>query len=544
MWRLTQLDSWREVAQAQPVLPGWSAHFRVDNWNTARTTPYRVRVGEEIYEGLVRSDPTAKNEIAACVFTGNSSYSWGGGQLSKQDIVDNVNKIDPDVLLFTGDQIYVHNDHTKWWILFGETFGDMIRSRPTVCLPDDHDVGQPNLWGAGGRKTDLDTKGAYTKPAEYVNMVQRQQTWHLPDPYDPTPIEQGITVYYTCMLVGGIDFAIIEDRKFKSGCFDFGVHDKGLSSRPDHIESPDYDPADYDLPGLSLLGDRQLRFLDTWSQDWQGATMKAVVSQTVFAQTSTHHGAKDTFYYVDFDANGWPQAGRDRALRLLRRCFAFHMCGDQHLASMGQYGIDDWRDAGWWFCVPSISNTYPRRWAPKTAPVNAIAGGMECTGDYFDSLRNRMTIHTHANPRKVDREPIALHERMPGFGVVRFDKAKREITMECWPRMMDPTAPESEQYTGWPRTIGQADNYGRRAVAWLPEIRVEGATDPVVRIIDQEAGEVIYSLRLSGTSFRPKVFRKGLYTIQVGESGTGKLQEKADIPAGTAPPPLVFEFVL
>ena len=39
------------------------------------------------------------------------------------------------------------------------TFGDMIRNRPTVCIPDDHDVGQPNIWGNGGRKTDRDTKG-------------------------------------------------------------------------------------------------------------------------------------------------------------------------------------------------------------------------------------------------------------------------------------------------------------------------------------------------------------------------------------------------
>ena len=48
-------------------------------------------------------------------------------------------------------------------------------------------------------------------------MVQRCQTWHLPDPYDATPIERGIGVYYTRLRVGGIDFAILEDRKFKSG---------------------------------------------------------------------------------------------------------------------------------------------------------------------------------------------------------------------------------------------------------------------------------------------------------------------------------------
>ena len=59
--------------------------------------------------------------------------------------------------------------------------------------------------------------GGYFYPAEYVNLVQRHQTWHLPDPADPKPVEQGITVYFTRLRVGGIDFAILEDRKFKTG---------------------------------------------------------------------------------------------------------------------------------------------------------------------------------------------------------------------------------------------------------------------------------------------------------------------------------------
>ena len=232
--------------------------FASKNGTRPRAVPYRVRVGQDVYEGIIRSDPIDKDQVVAAVFTGNSSYPWGGGRISKQDIVDNVNRVDPDVLVFTGDQVYVHSNHTVHWLKFGETFGDMIRNRPTVCIPDDHDVGQPNLWGAGGRKTDLDTKGGYTKPAEYVKMVQRQQTWHLPDPFDPTPIEQGITVYYTRLNIGGIDMAIIEDRKFKSGCYDFQVHKKAGSSpgphrgtrlrpgrlRPARLEAAGRSPAD------------------------------------------------------------------------------------------------------------------------------------------------------------------------------------------------------------------------------------------------------------------------------------------------------------
>ncbi|NIP28442.1 MAG: hypothetical protein GWN67_27585, partial [Phycisphaerae bacterium] len=91
--------------------------------------------------------------------------------------------------------------------------------------------------------------GGYAAPVKYVKMVERAQTSHLPDPYDPTPIERGIGVYYTALTVGRVSFAIIEDRKFKSG-------PQGLvpqqGPRPDHIINPDYDPKSVDVPGAEL----------------------------------------------------------------------------------------------------------------------------------------------------------------------------------------------------------------------------------------------------------------------------------------------------
>ncbi|MDA1038881.1 MAG: hypothetical protein O3A37_01140 [Planctomycetota bacterium] len=73
--------------------------------------------------------------------------------------------------------------------------------------PDDHDVGHPNLWGAGGRKAERKdgADGGCFYPAAYVNMVQRQQTWHLPDPVDPAPVAQGIGVFFTRLVLGGLD---------------------------------------------------------------------------------------------------------------------------------------------------------------------------------------------------------------------------------------------------------------------------------------------------------------------------------------------------
>ena len=68
-------------------------------------------------------------------------------------------------------------------------------------------------------------------------------------------------------------------------------------------------------------------------------------------------------------------------------------------------------------------------------------------------------------------------------------------------------------------TIHQLDNYGREAVAYLPTLKVTGMDDPVVQVIDEGSGEILYTLRIKGQEFRPKVFRKGKYTVKVGEQG-------------------------
>jgi len=510
--------NWEQIATATAARIGWTATFRVEGWDHSKDVKYRVSHSEgSSLEGLVRKDPSDKEVIQAAVYTGNSPGP-GGGKISKQDVVDYTAKLDPDILIFTGDQVYNHYRHTERWLKFGELFKEVMKDRPTVNLPDDHDIGQPNMWGGGGGDVDLDTKGGYVRPAGYVKMVERQQTAHMPDPFDPTPIQQGIGVYYTSLNIGGIDFAILEDRKFKSGCFDLGVVEKGLGTRPDHIYKNNYDPEQFDVEGKKLLGDRQLTFLDAWGQDWDGVTMKAVVSQTLFNMASTHGGGSRDRYYADFDANGWPQTGRDKAIEAMRSCYAVHLCGDQHLSSLVHYGVDDWRDSNWCFVVPSIANLYPRWWAPDDQEgQNPEPGAQEHTGDFIDGFGNKITVKAHTNPAETGRQPAELHDRKPGFGVVYFNKPKREITFHNWPRMIDPTDPANaeKQHEGWPRTISQFDNYGREAVAWLPTLKISGAEDPVVQVIAEDSGEILYTLRILGTEFQPKVFAPGTYTIKV-----------------------------
>ena len=131
--------------------------------------------------------------------------------------------------------------------------------------------------------------------------------------------------------------AILEDRKFKSG--PEGKIPK-MGPRPDHIIDPNYDRKSVDLPELKLLGDRQLSFLDNWGQDWTGAEMKAVLSQTAFCGAVHLHGKPENRLLADLDCNGWPQTGRNLALEKIRSVWAPHLCGDQHLAVLVQHGIN------------------------------------------------------------------------------------------------------------------------------------------------------------------------------------------------------------
>ena len=52
-----------------------------------------------------------------------------------------------------------HTQYTIGWIEFGLQFREVLRDQPAVTIPDDHDVGHPNLWGAGGKRA-LDKNGS------------------------------------------------------------------------------------------------------------------------------------------------------------------------------------------------------------------------------------------------------------------------------------------------------------------------------------------------------------------------------------------------
>lgn len=534
---------WVEIARAKIHPLARTATFRVADWDDRRDTPYRVAYAligtdgeakDHYFRGTIRRDPTDKETIVVAAFTGNADYAF-----PNLDLVRHVKIHDPDVLFFSGDNIYENVGgygcqrspldkavlgYLRKWYFFGWAHAELLRERPCVSIPDDHDVYQGNVWGHGGRKAPKGpNSGGYTMPPEWVNVVQRTQTSNLPDPFDPTPCEQGIGVYYTNMTYGRVSFAVIEDRKFKTG--PEGLVPKTKSGRSDHITDPAFDPKTADVPAARLLGERQLKFLRAWAADWRGADFKAVLSQTVFANLATLHGGGLRRLIADYDSNGWPQTGRNKALHEMRRAFAAMIGGDQHLATLAHHGIDAWGDAGWSLCVPSVANFYPRAWVPLKPAHNWKKGMIEHTGEFRDPFGNCVTVYAHTNPRKMGREPAGIHDKMPGYGIVRFHKKTRKITFECWPLFANPKDPKTGgQYEGWPRTVDQLDNYARKPAAWLPEIRVKGMSDPVVQVVEEATGQTVYTLRIAGASFQPWVFRDGAYTVKVGRQEPEKVK--------------------
>lgn len=505
-------EKWSTGRTEKIQYPGWSAHFRIDDWDNTRNVKYRLRHGEQAtFEGLIRKDPIDKDVIVVGSLSCNSSRTPG----PRPRMIENLIKQDPDLLFFAGDQSYHHTQHTYGWIEFGIQFRDVLKDRPVITIPDDHDVGQANIWGENGKKakTTAGPAGGFFFPPEYVNMVQRCQTWHLPDAYDPTPIDRDIGVYYTNLRVGGIDFAILEDRKFKSG--PEGKIPK-MGPRPDHINDPSYDRSAVDLPDLKLLGGRQLKFLENWSSDWTGAEMKTVLSQTAFCGAVHLHGSPKNRLLADLDCNGWPQTGRQEALRRIRSAWAAHLCGDQHLSVVVQHGIDAPSDGPFGFTSPAIVNTiYGRWWHPEDeqAGSNPVKNSpLQWTGEYEDGLGNLMRMIAYANPEDRTDET----KRADGHGIVRFNKLDRTITFECWPRFSSVDKGDEAQFPGWPITIKMQDNDGRKVFGYLPELRFRGAKSPVVQVIHDATGEVLYTVRTQGDRFRPPVYAEGTHTIKIG----------------------------
>ncbi len=565
---IEQGGDWLSIAKA-PVEPtSRIAKFQVVPWRYKVDTKYRTviycydndgKLKPFPYYGKIRKEPLDKTTVVLGAFTCSrmvgdpgvdaGSFEWTANKVwfPHGDLVSKVKVHDPDILFFSGDQIYEHASPTRKevnildylyrWYLWHWSFRTLTRERPTICIPDDHDVYQGNLWGAGGRPAEQQDDGGYVNPPDFVNAVQNTQTAHLPPPFDLTPIEQGITVYYTDVTYAGISMAVIEDRKFKSSPKELLPNSQCENG---WFQNYNFNPKkEADVPGAVLLGQRQMDFLNKWVEDWSyNAEFKLVLSQTLYASMSTlpANETRDNiipklelyppneypeFYEIkaDADTNGWPPSARNEALRMWRKCFAMHICGDQHLGSTIQYGIENWNDASYAFCVPAISTRFPRRWFPPLPGNNRKENAPRYTGEYEDGFGNKITVHAVANPMLYGVEPQELYNPATGYGIIRLNKKDRTITIECWPRWVNPQLEPQKMFPGWPITISQLDNNRKDIKGYLPTLKITGSEKPLIKVKDSN-NNLVYAIRINQSSFKPFVFEEGTYTIEVSDPET------------------------
>ncbi|MHC4623876.1 MAG: hypothetical protein ACYS4W_08230 [Planctomycetota bacterium] len=70
---IKQDGRWKQIARAKVIEDGWTAPFRVENWDTTKDIEYRLAHGKNAYyTGTIRKDPVDKDTIVVVAFTGNS----------------------------------------------------------------------------------------------------------------------------------------------------------------------------------------------------------------------------------------------------------------------------------------------------------------------------------------------------------------------------------------------------------------------------------------------------------------------------------------
>lgn len=454
-----------------------TAIFRVEDWDDTSAADYRVAYSwqgrDHYWSGRVRPDPRTSESLRIGVFSCDH-----GEVFPQRRLVHNIALQDPDLLFFAGDQIYESYggfgvarrkpseeamlDYLRKYWQFGWTWRSILKDRPSIIIPDDHDVFQGNIWGQGGRALPHSAdgwgfeNGGFLMEAAWVNAVQRTQAGHLPDAPDPAPCDSGIDVYFTEVRYGGASFAVIEDRKFKTGPADI------LS--PAQRSQAHSDPSVVDAANAELLGPRQESFLRQWAESSADADFRLVCSQTIFCKATTHAGGRLIRRVADLDCGGWPQSGRNRALSLLRPARdAIMLAGDQHVGVVAIHGIDHWEDGPLAFMVPGTSNGFPRAWWPEQPGEGRQPGAPAWTGRYRDGLGNLMTVLGAANPEPgsntkagqagLNAEEVA-HIKGSGHGIVTLDRKARTAKFAIYRHDFDAADERSQdQFPGFPIVV-------------------------------------------------------------------------------------------
>lgn len=468
-----------------------TARFSTTLTHPDRDTYFSVKFGDKIETGKIPALPKADQKVTVASLSCNDSTGFPHARLEA-----NVASHQPDFITFHGDQIYegiggygyivdqapnrrAEICYLRKYALHGWTWKNLLNTRPSITIPDDHDVMHGNIWGEGGKLTndvkntfDNQDSGGYKMSPRFVNMVHRTQVANLPLPDDQPKAKNGITTYFTDFRYGPLDFAVLSDRMFKSAPKTLLPDAEINNGWPQNLE---WNPkTDADHPDAQLLGTTQEAFLSEWAEKQapEGENpFRILISQSPFLAPQTlpeemHHDkdvprlpkykkgeyAPNDEPKPDFDTNGWPQKKQRVALELLKKADALHIVGDQHLGTTGIYGIDDYADGTWWIATPAIANVWPRRWMPKVQAAKGTQkpGWPRYLGGFEDGFGNKFTLHAVANPWDVPEEPARLFDRAVGYAITTFDRPSNTISLANYPYLH---SAEKSPYPGWPITI-------------------------------------------------------------------------------------------
>lgn len=456
------------------IAEGYLAEFRIDDWDSESTFDYRIvnpaDDGDAQFAGQVVKDPGDSRELRIALYSclipvsmavDNTKFpalntkETTPGRFTPENIlfphdrmVDYCDSHEPDLYVFCGDQYYEtfptrHGNHTKdamldtlyRWYLWYWTFRDSVRSRPAVILADDHDILQGNVWGNAGEGSELpkEEDGGYKWDKDVIRTVFRIQHSANPDPYDPTPIKYDLPVTYGEFIYGGVSFAMVEDRKWKT--------------------PPDYESNPLETTG-ELLGARQEEFLAQWGKT-NTQYPKVCLAASIWGNPQT---TGDVEPLLDYDANGYPPDGRDRAVKLVADAKALVLVGDQHLGLIAHQGIDDYEDGAVFFAGPAAASFW-QRWFEGKGTLDNQRDGDPNTGNFIDCFGNKMRVLAVANPNMTQKEfsegqvdwYVSTADRSipsEGYGIIRVNQKERTAQLECWERNTDPAT--GEQFAGWP----------------------------------------------------------------------------------------------
>lgn len=479
-WRAPGTTTWTGGVVAE-VGDGYAGQLRVDSWDPAQDWEYQLTYapGTEIegaWTGLIRKDPGTTRSLVVgavnCVAATHrqlDAVTPGTPKLPDEpapglyttenlyfpfaDLVGSIRAQNADLLVALGDQYYettptekVADPSPKFdslykYFLWLWAFRDLTASTPCVVLVDDHDMYQGNLWGHGGEPAPdrKDNSGGYVRDPIWINMMQDVQCGHNPDPYDAAPVAQGISVYYGRFTFGGTEFAMLEDRKWKSG--------SDTSGRAAPATGPSY-----------LLGERQEAFLSDFGAGADDRP-RVVLTQTMWVCLET---GPDGSLRKDPDTNGFPPEARTRGVELVKKARALMLSGDTHLGALVRQGASTYDDGPLQFSVPAGATNFQRWFEPREPLPNG--NGFPSSGNFTDPFGNKAQVISVANPKVPYAQVTAAYgekattfsdrkRRSDGYGIVRVDHDAKQFVLECWPRDGDPHAPDTKQPAGWPHEL-------------------------------------------------------------------------------------------